>query len=373
MIGVVTTSYPRSPDDGAGVFVRERVRALLADGHTVEILAAKARDGASVDDGYDDHQVTRIEAGGLFYEGGAPEALESPDGMRRLRAFAQGVRFSLALFRHLSERRDRWDAVESHWLVPCGLLAGAALPHLPHRAHVHGGDLYLLARLPWGESLGRTLCLTKPTLVFASASLRDRFSRLLGAAPEAFGAEGTVAPAPFDARVFCRRSDEEKERLRRGLGFSPPTLLAAGRLVPIKGFDLLVAALGCIPAAARPALVIAGEGPEKTRLAKLAREAGVRLQLAGLLGQRALADCMAAADLFIHPCRTLASGRSEGMPLVVREALACGLPVIASASGGLGELRGTQGLMLVAPDDADALAHAIEHALRMGRHDAGHG
>jgi glycosyltransferase involved in cell wall biosynthesis len=181
------------------------------------------------------------------------------------------------------------------------------------------------------------------------------------------GAECTVVSAPFDAQVFCRRADEDKARLRRALGFTLPTVLAAGRLVPIKGFDLLVAAVGRIPDVARPALVIAGEGPEKTRLARLALEAGVQLGLAGLLGQRALADCMAAADLFVHPCRTLASGRSEGMPLVVREALACGRPVIASASGGLGELLGTPGLTLVAPEDADALAQAIELALRTGR------
>jgi glycosyltransferase involved in cell wall biosynthesis len=363
VIGVLTTSYPRSPDDSAGVFVRERVRTLAAEGQAVEILAAGTQDGGACQDG----QVTRIDTGGLFYQGGAPEAFESPDPLRRLRAWGQGARFSLAMLRHLTERRNRWDAVESHWLVPCGLLACAALPHLPHRAHVHGGDLYLLARLPWGDSLGRTLCRTKPTLVFASASLRDQFTRLVGEAPEALGAECTVVSAPFDAQVFCRRADEDKARLRRALGFTLPTVLAAGRLVPIKGFDLLVAAVGRIPDVARPALVIAGEGPEKTRLARLALEAGVQLGLAGLLGQRALADCMAAADLFVHPCRTLASGRSEGMPLVVREALACGRPVIASASGGLGELLGTPGLTLVAPEDADALAQAIELALRTGR------
>jgi glycosyltransferase involved in cell wall biosynthesis len=68
---------------------------------------------------------------------------------------------------------------------------------------------------------------------------------------------------------------------------------------------------------------------------------------------------MRAADLFVHPCRTLPSGRAEGMPLVVREALACGAPVIASASGGLTELETTAGLTLVEPDSAPQLAAAI--------------
>jgi glycosyltransferase involved in cell wall biosynthesis len=277
---------------------------------------------------------------------------------------AQGARFSLTMLRHLIERGRRWDAVESHWLVPCGLLACAALPELPHRAHVHGGDLYLLARLPWGDSVGRAICRRKPTLVFASASLRDRLCALIGSSPEALGAACTIEPAPFDARVFYRRPDDERTRLRLGLGIHAPTVLAAGRLVPIKGFDVLVAALARIPPASRPSLVIAGEGPERDRLAELARAMGVRLELAGLLGQHALAERMAAADLFVHPCRTLASGRSEGMPLVVREALACGLPVIASSSGGLGELLGAQGLTLVDPGEANALACAIEQVLR---------
>jgi glycosyltransferase involved in cell wall biosynthesis len=367
VIGVLTTSYPRSADDGSGVFVRERVRALRAEGYLVEILAAGARDGGGCEDG----SVTRIPAGGLFYEGGAPEALESPDLLQKLLALGQGARFSLTMLRHLAEQGRRWDAVESHWLVPCGLLACAALPRLPHRAHVHGGDLFLLARLPWGDSLARILCRHRPALVFASASLRDGFSALIGCAPEALGAQCRVEPAPFDASVFRRRSDEDRRHLRVTLGLHSPTVLAAGRLVPIKGFDVLVEAVGQIPLPARPALVIAGDGPERSRLAGLAREALVPLQLTGLLGQRALADCMNAADLFVHPCRALGNGRSEGSPLVVREALACGLPVIASASGGLGELFGARGLTLVDADDADTLARAIVHALPTGQHEPG--
>ncbi len=361
MIGVLTTSYPRFPDDGAGGFVRERVRALIAEGHAFEVLAAGGREGARADDG----MVTRIGAGGLFYEGGAPEALEAPELVSRMLALGQATRFSLAMLRHLARRGRHWDAVESHWLVPCGVLACAALPGMPHRAHVHGGDVFLLARLPWGDSLGRVLCRHRPTLVFASASLRERFSALLGSSPETFGARCLTEPAPFDASVFRRRGEEDGRRLHVAPGLRAPAVLAAGRLVPIKGFDVLVAALGRIPRTTRPALVIAGEGPERARLARQAIEAGVDLRLPGFLGQSVLAECMRAADVFVHPCRTLASGRREGMPLVVREALACGLPTIASASGGLCEMRGTEGLALVDAENAAALAVAIARALRL--------
>ena len=357
MIGVVTTSYPRFPGDGAGGFVRERVRALLAEGHAVEVVAAG--DGEC----RDDDRVTRICAEGLFYAGGAPEALEGTGTLPRGVAWGRALGFSLALLGYLAHRRRGWEAVESHWLLPCGLAAAVALPGLPHCAHVHGGDLYLLERLPWGDSLARVFCRCHPDVIFASASLRDRFAALAGAAPEVLGACARVEPAPFDRTIFCQRSDEERRQARRALAVERPFVLAAGRLVLIKGYDRLVLAVARMAEAARPVVLIAGEGPERDRLARRALAAGVDLRLPGTLDQPALARHMAAADVFVHPCRTLPSGRSEGMPLVVREALARGLPVVASASGGLAELAGEGGLVLVPADDAGALAAAIARAL----------
>jgi D-inositol-3-phosphate glycosyltransferase len=356
VIGVVTTSYPRFADDGAGGFVRERVRTLLAAGETVEIIAAG--DGRS-----DDGEVTRIPAGRLFYAGGAPEALEAARGSERLRLFGQALGFSCRLLGALAQRQGRWHRVESHWLLPCGLLAAAALPGLPHRAHVHGGDLFLLERLPWADSLTRLLCRQRPDLVFASAGLRARFAVLAGTPPESLGARCHVEAAPFDRSLFLPRAPGEVKAARSALGLAGAVVLGAGRLQPIKGFDLLVAAVARLPPRSRPTVLIAGEGPERARLARLAHTADVDLRLPGVLGQRALAQHMAAATLFVHPCRTLPGGRSEGMPLVVREALARGLPVIAAASGGLTELGGTSGLTLVPGGDVAALARAIVQAL----------
>jgi glycosyltransferase involved in cell wall biosynthesis len=351
VIGVVTTSYPRFPDDGAGGFVGRRVRALRAQGAEVEVIAAG--------DGPDDGGAIRVAGRGLFYAGGAPETLEDARLSTRMAAWGRALAFSGALAGEVAVRGRRWQAVESHWLLPCGLVVCAALPGLPHRAHLHGGDVYLLGRLPWADAVARVLCRSRPELVFASRSLRGEFSRLLGAAPETFGARSRVEPAPIDPFVFKPRTDEERRLARAELGLSGRTLLAAGRLVPIKGHALLVAAVATLPATLRPQVIIAGEGPERGRLARAAQAAGVSLRLPGQVAPAELARFMAAADLFVHPSRPLPSGRSEGMPLVVREALARGLPVLATATGGLEELRGSAGLTLLAPGDTARLAAAI--------------
>ena len=312
----------------------------------------------------DDDRVTRIPAEGLFYAGGAPEALEGAGTLPRAAAWGRALGFSLALLGHLARRGRGWDAVESHWLLPCGLAAAVALPGLPHRAHVHGGDLYLLERLPWGRQPGASVLPQS-----SRGDLRQR-SRCATASPRSPGlrrrswglARGSSRPrstGPSSVGPATRNDGRPGARLP----CERPFVLAAGRLVPIKGYDRLILAVARMAEAARPVVLIAGEGPERDRLARRARAAGVDLRLPGALDQPALARHMAAADLFVHPCRTLPSGRSEGMPLVVREALARGLPVVASASGGLAELAGEGGLVLVPADDAGALAAAIARAL----------
>ena len=363
MIGVLTTSYPRSHDDCAGTFVQERVRALLRQGHEVEVLAA----GEPSDQVSAQPLVTRLGGQGLFYRGGAPEALEDSALLPRLLAWCEGLAFSSALLAAATRLGRRWQAVESHWLLPCGLVACLAVPHLPHRAHLHGADVYLLARLPWAAAFGRAFCRRRPHVVFASSSLRHRFSTLVGGLPEAFGAQSEVEPAPFDRNLFRRRSGDERARLRDELGMHERVVLGVGRLVRIKGYDVLLAAVGRMASESRPRIIILGEGPERAALGAKAHALGVRLELPGPVPPSLVADYMAAADLFVHPCRTLSDGRSEGMPLAVREALASGLPVIASASGGLCELGGASAAVSLVPaDDAEALAGALSRFLQKG-------
>jgi glycosyltransferase involved in cell wall biosynthesis len=344
------------------------VRALAANGQAVEVIAAGVGSAGS-----EDHvRVFRIPAAGaaeIFYAGGAPEALESGTPGWRARAWLEAAHFTARMMALAAQRAVGWSAVESHWLVPSALVAGAVVPHLSHRAHAHGGDVFLLARLAGGASLARLLCRSGTELVFASADLRERFARLCGDSPEAFGARTLVQPAPYDSSLFRLRPPGERRALRDHLGLTRFTVLAAGRLVPIKGFDVLVLAIGHLPAWARPTLVLAGTGPEESRLGRLAAACAVDLRLVGQLSPATLADWMTAADLFVHPCRSLPNGRSEGAPVVVREALAAGMFVVASAEGGLPELGEHERLTLVAPENPSALADkiALGTCLMLGR------
>ncbi len=125
-----------------------------------------------------------------------------------------------------------------------------------------------------------------------------------------------------------------------------------GRLVPEKGFDTAVAALPAI-LARHPGseLLIAGQGPERAALERAAE--GLPVRLVGQLSTPAdVASFMRDLDVFVLP------SHFEGLPNVVLEALACGIPVVATDVPGMAEAAGGRAT-LVPPGDPVALAAAI--------------
>jgi glycosyltransferase involved in cell wall biosynthesis len=142
----------------------------------------------------------------------------------------------------------------------------------------------------------------------------------------------------------------------------PPRVLAVGRLVPKKGFATFVDALGRLTAA-REAVVV-GDGPERARLVAQARRHGVAVTFTGALSPEAVALEMARADILVAPSVVAPGGDRDGIPNVVLEAMAAGLPVVATTTSGLPEAveDGVTGL-LVPASDPDALAAALGRLL----------
>ena len=322
-IGVVTTSYPRFAGDWAGNFVGEHVAAMRAIGHAVDVVAAGDGDG-------------RIPSR-LFYRAGAPDELS------RARAWPAAAAFTARLA--LRVATGRWDLIVAHWLAPSAL---AALPaRTPLLAIAHGGDVHTLRRLH----------LLAPALY----ALRARGARLAFVSAELLALARAAAPGLgrwLDRAAIVQAMGVPLARfasLDRAPA-DPPQLAIVARLVPLKGVDVAIRALEHVRAPVR--LVVAGDGPARGELERLA--AG-RACFLGAVDERRRDHLLRECSAVIVPSRVVAGGRSEGMPLVALEALAAGVPLVATAVGGLPSLA--PAALLVPPEDPHALAAAIDRVL----------
>ncbi len=139
------------------------------------------------------------------------------------------------------------------------------------------------------------------------------------------------------------------------------TVLFVGRMVEKKGVDTLIDAMA-IARQGNPALELSlvGDGPARADLEKRAKAAGVKASFQGWLPEKKVQAAMRRALLLAVPSRAAGTGDSEGLPTVIMEAMALGVPVVATRHAGIPEVLsdGTTGL-LVPEADATALALAI--------------
>jgi len=194
----------------------------------------------------------------------------------------------------------------------------------------------------------------RPT-VMRHLSLTDARVRTIPNGIDLVETSGLAGPA--DGRLV---------RERHGIGADEPVILSVGRLEHNKGFDVLAAALGRLAreggalGGERWRWVIVGAGPFKTDLQRAIAEHGISGQtiLTGKVPEGDLHAWYEAATVFVHPTRY------EGSSIVTLEAMAHRRPIVATRAGGLPDkvIPGVNG-WLVAPDDAAALASALEDAL----------
>ena len=261
----------------------------------------------------------------------------------------------LAQLREVVARREP-DIIETHMVKSHFLVKALGLGRrLPWVAYHHGYTTTDLKMRVYNQ-------INRWTLPSAArvVTVCEPFARQLarsGVARERISVcHNSVAPAaPVGA--------EEVEALRRKLGLveGERVILSVGRLSLEKGHTDLVEALGELrrmSPALNFKLVIAGEGPERERAERAAVAAGVadRIIFAGHTND--VRPFYALADVLTLP------SHSEGSPLVLLEAMAADLPVVATRVGGVPEIViDEESALLVAPRDARALASALERAL----------
>jgi len=353
-IGVLTTSFPRFDGDVAGSFVLESCKALIARGHQIDVLAPESADadaGLTVTD-LRVHPIAYLRPRSwqrTFYRAGVPDNLrDDPRAWLGLAPFSTQLAIQTAL------HAQRWDAVISHWALPCALAATLRPRRCRHLSVLHSADVHALTRLPARGLLASAVVASADHHWFTSHALRDKFATCLSPTRRGLLLDnstcrpmGVESPPVLDTRAI----------LRARLGLSTFTAVMLGRLVPVKGVEHAIAAI----VGTNAQLVIIGDGPERERLQALAAPLGAQVRFLGVITGRAKHEWLSAADVLLVPSVVLSSGRSEGVPTVALEAMSHGCPVIASNVGGISELiqHDSNGWLLPAAD-VGAIRNAVQ-------------
>jgi phosphatidylinositol alpha-1,6-mannosyltransferase len=265
-------------------------------------------------------------------------------------------------------------------MLPVGAI-GPRLRSAPFVVVAHGAEITVYGRVPGSGLLGRRV-LRHAAGVVAAGTYPARQAERTARRP----LRGVIVPPGVDVERFAPEpgdataGDDERAATRRRLRLDPdrPLVLGVSRLVPRKGFDVLIEAVAGLPDDV--VLAIAGAGRDRKRLEVLAarRDVEDRVRFLGRVRDEDLPALYRCADVFSMPCRERWGGlEAEGFGIVFLEAAACGLPVVAGHSGGAQEAvdDGVTGFVVDPPDAPgvrDALARLLtDTALRAGMGRAG--
>ena len=258
-----------------------------------------------------------------------------------------------SIYVHLFKMRRDYDIVQANWPIPHGI--AQSLIKTPYAVTGHGGDVTSL-----NKGILKVLkkrCLKNAAGVTAvSQPLMDVLNGIYENPKQA------VISMGCDTAMF---GQEHRVENYFGQG-DKKVVLFVGRLAEKKGVSYAIEAMRQVNNAM---LVIAGDGPLKSKLQRQAervqKESGSTILFLGAKTHEELKGIYASADLFVMPSITAKDGDKEGFGLVILEAFASGLPIVASRSGGITDIvkDGVNGY-LAEEKDVSGLADRINIVLQ---------
>ena len=300
------------------------------------------------------HVLTTTYPGAGVFDGQQPFAVER---------YPERVLFpTRALARHVDDRARalRADVVFLDPMLPVGRI-GHRIGAAPHVVVGHGAEITVYGRVPGSHRLARDVLRGAAGLVAAGEYVARVAERVAGRPLPTL-----VVPPGVDPQRFVPVDDATRRATRERFGLDPdrPLVLGVSRLVPRKGFDVLLDAVAGLDDDVQVA--IAGGGRDRARLDKLAAPLGRRAHLLGRVPDADLPALYGSADVFAMLCRDRWGGlEAEGFGIVFVEAGACGVPSVAGRSGGSHEavVDGETGFV-VEPRDVTAVRTALDRLLR---------
>jgi len=355
---ILTSSFPRFAGDSAGIFIYHLAIALVKKGVDIEIICPH-------DNGcrfFEDIKGVKIRRFPYFF----PLQYQNlAYGSGILKNIKSNICTKIQLpFFIISEiiytlRRlmiSKPDLIHAHWSLPQGLIGIICKKVLgiPCITSIHGSDVHGLQH-PLLNDLNGIVINNSDMCTANSRASAKMVSDIAGRG------DTQVVPMGVDTNLFSR--SKKVGVIRKKYEIDGDVLLFVGRLIRVKGVYYLINALPeVIKHHPKAKLLIVGSGPEKRRLMQLSTELEIKNRIVFIneVLQEDLIPLYSMADILILPSIMDITGETEGLGVVLLEAMACRAPVIGSNVGGIKDIiiDGETGL-ISEQKNPDSLAEKI--------------
>ncbi len=324
-IGVITSAYPDYEDDPHGIFIHRLMREIVKTGHEVHVIAPYT--GGETNYTLEGVNVERFH---YFY----PRRYERLSGRAGMidnvkEGFLVKIQVLTFLFSnvyHSLRKLKDMDVVHVQWPIPNGLgaLFLKKIYGIPYINTIHGEEVYLSKRYHLLFALRWLVNNSSKTITNSTATRKFCLEA---------GLDGDkIEVIPFGADTdFFRPLDVHKDE-------NSFQILSVGYLIERKGFEYLIRAMPDVLKEHKYArLKIVGSGPQESKLKELIYKLGLgdKVEIVKNVSDDELLMIYNSADLFVLPSIVDSQGNTEGLGVVLLEAMACGLPVVGSNVGGI--------------------------------------
>ncbi|CEL25138.1 glycosyltransferase [Methanobacterium formicicum] len=356
-IGVITSAYPDYEDDPHGIFVHRLMKEIAKKGHEVHVLAPYT--GGETEYTLEGVHVERFH---YFY----PRRFEKLSGRAGMidnvkEGFLVKIQVLTFLFFnviHSILKLRKMDVVHVQWPIPNGL--GAIflkkIYGIPYINTIHGEEVHLSKRYHLLFALRWLVNNSSKTITNSTATRKFCLEAGLD------GDKIDVIPFGVDTDFFRPLEVYKDENIFQ--------ILSVGYLIERKGFEYLIRAMPLVLEKHNQArLKIVGSGPLESKLKELIYELdlGDEVEIVKNVSDEELLMIYNSSDLFVLPSIVDSQGNTEGLGVVLLEAMACGLPVIGSDVGGIPDVINEKWTgFLVRPKNIQDLFNNITYLIENG-------
>jgi len=355
---ILTSSFPRFAGDSAGIFICHLASNLINKGVEIEIICPN-ENGYPFFEDWKGIQIRRfpyfypLRYQNLAYRSGILKNIKS-----NIRTQIQLPFFIISEIIYTLKRLmvSKPDLIHAHWTLPQGLtgIICKKVLGIPCITTIHGSDVHGL-QYPLLKALNRIVIKNSDICTANSRASAKMVSDIAGRE------DTQVIPMGVDTNLFSR--SDKIDIIRKKNEIDGNVLLFVGRLIRVKGVYYLIKALPkVLKQHPKTKLLIVGSGPEKRRLIQLSAELEIikRVVFIDVVLQDDLIPLYSMANILILPSIMDITGETEGLGVVLLEAMACRVPVIGSDVGGIKDIiiDGETGL-LSKQKNSDSLAEKI--------------